>query len=184
MEQKNYTLKECRAFNQKQLEITTAFARGNFANAECKELVLPDEVQPWNILHSVIAQFYKREYEMAQAIDMSRCEMNRAKKMIEDAKERNDLYWRMQKEIGDLKQENKRLQEELSQSEENLQEQPKALQELLLEASLTEWVDGMGEVLDSLIMAIDCTGSDGLTGSLRYTRSLQQFFIELEKEAN
>ena len=38
MEQKNYTLKECRAFNQKQLEITTAFARGNFANAECKNL--------------------------------------------------------------------------------------------------------------------------------------------------
>ena len=73
MEQKNYTLKECRAFNQKQLESTTAFIKGNFANGECKELTIPDEAHPWNILHAVIDQYYKRESEIAQVIDNSNC---------------------------------------------------------------------------------------------------------------
>ena len=78
MEQKNYTLKECRMFNQKQLETTTAFMKGNFKNPECKVLVIPDEAHPWNILHSVIEQFYKREYKRTQIIDVARCEMERS----------------------------------------------------------------------------------------------------------
>lgn len=186
MEQKNYTLKECRAFNQKRLESTAAFIRGNFANGECKELILPDEAHPWVILHSVIEQFYKREYAMAQSIDMARCEMNRARDMIEHNKGMEDTYWKMQAEIGKLTKENERLKAEDEQPAlpTNEVEQPEALQELLQEASPTEWIGNMGEILDSIITAIDYSGSDGLTDSLRNARSLQRFFMDLGMELN
>lgn len=182
MEQKNYTLEECRAFNQKQLEITTAFIKCNFANAACKELVLPDGDHPWIILHSVIYQFYKREYEIAQAIDMARCEMNQAKKIREVAKERDDLYWKMENEIVDLRQKNKKLKAELSQSEKMAQEQPIALQELIDVYGIDGLIDGAGDVLDGLITAAEYSGSAGLLDPMRYTRALQGFFMKLEKE--
>lgn len=184
MEQKNYTLKECRAFSQKQLEITIAFIRGNFADGECKELALPDEAHPWFILHAVIDQYYKREYDMAQSIDMARCEMKRAKDMIEHNKGLDDAYWKMQKEIGKLTKENEQLRVEATNRQKDIVEQPRALKELLQEASPIEWVDSMGGILDGLIMALDYSGWDRLTEQLSEARSLQRFFMELEKEAN
>lgn len=184
MEQKNYTLKECRAFNQKRLESTTAFIRGNFANGECKELVLPDEAHPWIILHAVIDQYYKREYDMAQSIDMARCEMSRAKDMIEHNKGLEDAYWKMQKEIGKLTKENERLMVEATNRQKDIVEQPKALKDLLQEASPIEWVGSMGEILDGLIITLDYSGCDGLISELSKARSLQRFFMELEKETN
>lgn len=197
MEQKNYTLKECRAFSQKRLESTTAFIRGNFANGECKELALPDEAHPWIILHAVIDQYYKREYAMAQSIDLARCEMKRAKDMIEHNKGLDDAYWKMQEEIGKLTKEN----EQLMGENESLGRNPKsqsveyeafhekgerleALKDLLQEASPIEWVDSIGEILDGLIMALDYSGCDGLIEQLSKARSLQRFFMELEKETN
>lgn len=184
MEQKNYTLKECRAFNQKRLESTTAFIRGNFANGECKELALPVEAHPWIILHAVIDQYYKREYAMAQSIDMARCEMNQAKGMIEHSKGLDDAYWKMQEEIGKLTKENEQLRVEATNRQKNIVEQPKALKELLQEASPIEWVDNMGEILDGLIMTLDYSGCDRPISELSKARSLQQFFMELERETN
>lgn len=184
MEQKNYTLKECRSFSQKRLESTTAFIRGNFHNGECEELVLPDEAHPWNILHAVIDQYYKREYAMAQSIDLARCEMKRAKDMIEHSKGLDEAYWKMQKEIGKLTKENEQLRVEATNRQKDIVEQPRALKELLQEASPIEWVDSMGEILDGLIMGIECTGCDGLISELSKARSLQRFFMELERETN
>ena len=149
-----------------------------------QELVLPDEAHPWIILHSVIDQFYKREYEMAQTIDMARCEMDQAKKMKEHQKGLDDAYWQMQKEIGNLRRDNERLKESLSQIEKSPQKQPEALTGLIDYYSIDELIDGTGEILNSLIMAFDYSGSDGLREPMKYTRALQRFFRELEKEIN
>ena len=184
MEQKNYTPKECRAFNQKSLELTNKFAKGNFKNAECKELILPDDVHPWNILYSVIDQFYKREYERAQLIDIAHCELMEAKELIADVREHNELYRNMQKEISILKQENEKLTEDISQMEKRVQEQPKALQELIDYCGIDELIDNTGEILDWLIRFYDHSSSKGLANPMFYTRQIQKFFIELEKEQN
>lgn len=187
MEQKNYTLKECRAFAQRQLETTNAFIRGNYnPEGESTVLVIQDEAHPWNILHSVIGQFYKRECAMAQSISIARCQLNHANELMNRSNEWDNAYWQMQKAIGELTKENERLKAEAEQPalQTNEVEQPEALQELLQEASPTEWIGNMGEILDSIIMAIDYSGSDGLTDSLRNARSLQRFFMELGRELN
>lgn len=185
MEQKTYTLKECRAFNQKSLELTTKFAKGNLKNGECKELTLPDEAHPWNILHSVIDQFYKREYGRAQLIDIARCELKEAKELLGEIKEQNNLYWKMQKEISDLKHENEQLKETLSHTDKSSQKQPKALQELMLQDAANGWAERLDDMQDDLITALEY-GADGkrISGGLFTARTLQKFFIELAREIN
>ena len=79
MEQKSYTLKECRAFNLEQHDYILQFIRGNYnPKAELKSIVIPDDPHPWKILRSVIKQFYDRECEMARTINFAHCEMERA----------------------------------------------------------------------------------------------------------
>lgn len=185
MEQKNYTLKECKAYNQKQHDYIQQFIRGNYdPKAEFKPIVIPEDTHPWKILQSVIKQFYDRECEIASTISDARCEMERALNMIKHNEGMQDTYWKMQKEIGDLKRENERLKESLSQIEKSPQKQPEALTGLIDYYSIDELIDGTGEILDSLIMAFDYSGSDGLKEPMKYTRALQRFFRELEKEIN
>lgn len=102
---KNYTIRECRAFNQECHGITTAFIRGNYSSyAEIKELILPNDSHPCNILYSLIDQFYKREYEIAQRIDIDRWEADRLSKVC----------WEMQRAIDRLTKENESLKSEIA----------------------------------------------------------------------
>lgn len=183
MEQRNYTLKECRAFSLERRDYIQQFVRGNFdPKAELPVVTIPDEPHPWNILHSVIEQFYNRECGIAQALSDARCDKERAQRTIKHNEESQEAYWRMQKEIGDLRQANERLTEILSRTEKSPQKSSDALLGLLQEASPYEWADSMGDILDGLIMSLDYSGCDALANTLSYARTLQRFFMELGKE--
>lgn len=184
MKQKNYTLKECRVFNQKQFGITTAVMKETFKNTECIELILPDEAHPWNMLHAVIEQYYKREYKRVQTIDITRTEMDRATIIMNEYKEWNSTYGQTQKEISDLKQENERLKVELNRLEKSTPVQSIALQKLLKITSVTEWGEITGDILDGLIKAMWHTEDISLSEQMICVRHLQKFFAELEKETN
>lgn len=185
MKQKSYTLKECKVFNQEQRDYIQQFIRGNYdPTAEINAVVIPDDPHPWKILYSIIEQYYDREHKMAQSINFSRCEMERAQNIIKHNEGIQDIYWQMQNEMVDLRRDNERLKAELSQIEKRPQKQPEALQELIDIYGSDGLIDGIGDVLDGLITAAEYSGSDGLLESMRYTRALQGFFMKLEKEVN
>ena len=182
MEEIKYTLKDCRAFNQKRLEETKAFIKGNFKNAECKELNLPDNAHPLFILRAVIDQFYKREYEMARDISAANCDMEKAKEMVAGCRIWDELFMKMQVEISRLQEENAQMRQK--QQEKEPIGMPKALASLLMIERPKEWARSMDELVDRLIMALDYLESDMLSGDLYHVRTLHKFFIELEKEMN
>ena len=186
MEQKSYTLKECRAFNLEQHDYILQFIRGNYnPKAELKSIVIPDDPHPWKILRSVIKQFYDRECEMARTINFAHCEMERAQGIIKHNEGMQNTYWQMQKEIGDLRRENEQLKESLSQREKSPQRQPEALQELLQSDITSDWVERLDEIQDNLITALGYDMDGQSIGSCLYTaRTLQKLFVKLDKEIN
>lgn len=182
MEQKNYTLKECRAFNQKSLELITEFTKESLKNGECKELILPDEAHPWKVLHSVIDQFYKREYDRVQAISIARCELEELKELRNDVRAQSEKNSQMLQEMIDLKEENYQLKECINQLQERAQEQPNALQEIINEYGIDGLIDITGGILDGLIDAVDQSGCNWLIEPMKHARALQGLFMKLEKE--
>lgn len=105
---KNRTIKECRAFNEDCRMVATSFIRENyFSYAGSKELALPDGSHPCNILYNLIDQFYKRECEIAQRIDIARWEAEKLSKVC----------WEMQRAIDRLTKENESLKAEIANRE-------------------------------------------------------------------
>lgn len=177
-----YTLKGCKALNQERHNYIQQFIRGNYdPKAELKPVVIPDDTHPWKILQSVIKQFYDRECEMARTINFAHCEMERAQGIIKHNDGLQNTYWKMQKEIGDLRRDNEQLKESLSQREK-IPQKCGALAELIACYGIDELIEGTGDILDGLMIAFDYSDIDGLRESVKYARALQKFFMELDKE--
>lgn len=72
-------------------------------HALCAGLNLPDDRNPWNVLRSVIDQFYQREKDIAWKLFESREAREKAQQLEERNRKLWDTLWKQDERIGELK---------------------------------------------------------------------------------
>lgn len=100
----NFTFKNCKAWNRYKQTCTTQYIRGEINPHElCAGLNLPDDRNPWNVLRSVIDQFYQREKDIAWKLFESREAREKAQQLEERNRKLWDTLWKQDERIGELK---------------------------------------------------------------------------------
>lgn len=103
-DKQNFRFKDCIAWSQYQQTNTMCYLRGEVDPnyPDCTSLNIPANANPWNVLRSVIDQFYKREIDIAWELFKSRKATEKAKKLEEKNEELQEIFWKQDKCIGEL----------------------------------------------------------------------------------
>lgn len=163
-------LSDCKVWSYLRKERTTDYIKSMIdPKGVSATLFIPDSANPWNIVKSVVNQFYDREkdiawgrYDYRKAIAIRDKQENRIKEL---EKELEATY--------------NKLSSCQSDKAEKYADGLKHLEDLLFYGSAKEWVDIMFDIIDDLIMVKD---EDRSEMSLYNARMLQRFFIALQKE--
>lgn len=109
------------------------------------ELQIPGDNNPWNIVRSLISQYYQREKDLAWERFEAQKAINTYDKQKEEIKSLSDLYWKDQEAIKALKQQTK----ENAVSKEDVQ-RLKELEELLEWNPPIEWMESINSIISNL----------------------------------
>lgn len=109
------------------------------------ELQIPGDNNPWNIVRSLISQYYQREKDLAWERSEAQQAINTYDKQKEEIKSLSDLYWKEQEAIKSLKQQTK----ENAVSKEDVQ-RLKELEELLEWNPPIEWMESINSIISNL----------------------------------
>lgn len=104
-DKKNFRFKDCKAWNQYRQNNTALYIRAEVSPdySPCASLNLPTNPNPWNVLRSVIDQFYQREADIAWKLLKAQQATEKGQKLEEKNKELQEIFWKQDKRIGELK---------------------------------------------------------------------------------
>lgn len=169
-DKKNFNKKDCIEWNRILANNAIAYIEVEVGKKfnDIRELQIPEDGNPWNIVRSLISQFYQREKDLAWERFEVQKAINTYDKQKEEIKSLSDLYWKDQEAIKALKQQTK----ENAVSKEDVQ-RLKELQEILNYNSIVDWLESMNSVISNLP-----EGAEQLKFDLCL---LNRFFINLLK---
>lgn len=104
-DKKNFRFKDCKAWNQYRQNNTAQYIRVEVATdySPSAGLSIPTDPNPWNVLRSVIDQFYQREIDIAWKLLKAQQATENGQKLEEKNRELQEIFWKQDKRIGELK---------------------------------------------------------------------------------
>ena len=146
-DKKNFNKKDCIEWNRILANNAIAYIEMEVGLNFDKigELQIPGDNNPWNIVRSLISQYYQREKDLAWERSEAQQAINTYDKQKEEIKSLSDLYWKEQEAIKALKQQTK----ENAVSKEDVQ-RLNELEELLGWNPPIEWMESINSIISNL----------------------------------
>lgn len=152
-EKREYTLRECMAYNEERRELASGWIKGNHGrDYDTPRLELVDDPNPCNVLHDAIRQFYSM----------------------------GTTYYRIDEAVKQMRREVAECRRELCRTEPTVEALPTFLQELLERQSPEDWADALGDVLEALILSVERGDGALLQDALHTVLTLQRFFQSMK----